>query len=442
MGNEAGIGTKVDELCLYVQTNDAYYMPNSLVQGSVFIDVFRPIMIYTVELRLKGTERIKWEETRTVNQPGQVSNHITEKMKDKQVIFRIDTMLQQINAVLSVGQYQFPFAFQMPDRIPGSFSINHFGYDGRIRYTLTSILNCERPEPIKFRNELIIRQRPTVANYNEEIKSDSEVCICCANKGRSIMVCRFQSDTYQPGNDAVLLTSVDNTICSANINNFSVALKQNVIFKKKSGKNEQFDREIRTNSFPGMAANTSNIGSPQLMSIRLQESSSSQELIQPSVQGMLINCNYCLEVKPVYEGPCPCCSTTPVVTVPLCIYAPNPHIWREDIPQGFNPKMYDVHQIIVPMPSMRIDFNVSGAPSLNSSINTGLPSPSANVHVNPGLHNVRMDVKMPNVEMPSTNVHMSGPGANVHVSGPSMGMPSAKVGMSMPGAKVNVSGPR
>eukprot|EP00826_Nyctotherus_ovalis_P036525 TRINITY_DN3246_c0_g1_i1.p1 TRINITY_DN3246_c0_g1~~TRINITY_DN3246_c0_g1_i1.p1 ORF type:complete len:541 (-),score=113.21 TRINITY_DN3246_c0_g1_i1:1914-3536(-) len=477
MGNSINGGVKLNEIFVYVQTNDPYYSPSSFVHGAVYLDVYSPVTIYNVELRLRGTERVKWEEVKN-SSPGD-NNKITEKMKDKQTIFSTTSLLQAVAETLPPGQYQYPFSFQLPDQIPGTFEIKHGDYDGRIRYTLTAVLNCADRDPIKYRTELVIRQRPTIANYNAPVTVDEEVCICCSNKGRCSMTCNFQSDTYQPGNTAILMTTVDNSICTVDIKNFTVTLKQTVDFRTRNGRSMSFSRDIRSSDFSGVASHTSTRGNPQLMSIQLEEPFESGKLIQPSVHGMMITCNYQLQVRPAFDATCACCSNTPTITVPLFIYAPELQEWVSAIPQDFHPKVYDVCNIIVPVPSIRLDFDVPGGnvpaplplvpgqisvqgsvptPNINAAVhsphmNVGVPGFSMNMQVSGQVHemhsnvggggismNVGEDMKLPS---PKVHVDLSGPSADIpgaHMGIPGMRMDVSGAHMDIPGANVGVPG--
>lgn len=447
MGANSTIGTRTSDLCLYVQTNDPYYNPNSIVSGAVYLDLYRPMNIFNIELRLRGTERVKWEELR--NNPSNDANKITEKMKDKQEIFRIGTSIYSMQGQLYTGQYQFPFSFQLPDQIPGTFNIQHFDYDGRIRYTLTAVVNFMGRDPVRYRTELVVRQRPHIANYNAPVKSDEEVCICCSNKGRCSMTCHFQSDTYQPGNDAVLMTEVDNSICTVDIREFNISVNQHVIFRTRNGKTTNFTREVRSNTFPGVGRGISTHGNPQLMSIRLEETEQGK-LMQPSVHGMMITCNYELKINPIFDAPCSCCSNTPVIKVPLYIYAPELQSWIPAIPQGFSPKVYDVCQIIIPVPSLRLDMNMpianvsANIPSAQVQVveHSHSPPASANVSASMDLNlggNVSMEVKghsgTDNVHM---NMGMGGAVVTTNVSGNTVG-DNAHVSIGMTGSPTHMN---
>jgi len=468
MGASFNGGLKVDDFLVYLQTKDPYYNPNSFVTGAVYLDVYRHITIYSVELRIKGTERVKWEELKTSPQ-GDV-NKITEKMNDKQPIFNVSSLLQHGTASLSPGQYQYPFSFQLPDQIPGTFEIKHHDYDGRIRYTLTVLLSCSSAaQPIKYKTELIVRQRPTVPNYNAPVTVEQDVCICFSSKGRCSMTCNFQSDTYQPGDTATLMTTVRNELCQADIKSFVVGLSQYVNFKTRTGKASDFSRTVAISTSPGIQRHSSNIGNPLSMSIELKESGSEAgKLVQPSVQGMLITCKYDLEVRPIFDVPCSLCSRTPVVTIPLYIYAPELQNWISAIPQGFQPKVFDVCNIIVPLPSMKLDINLSGGnismpfvsgqitessslPRANVSANISTPPARVSANIGGISMNISGNVDGPNLSIgtgdirmhvnedvklgdANVNIGVSGPGVSMRVSGP-------ELEMSGPNVKVGIGGP-
>ena len=441
MGN---IGTKSDDLCMYVQTNQPYYNPHGMVDGSVYIDVYRPVTAYRLDLRLKGVERVKWEE---LKQPGvpNPTNKITEKQKDKNEIFKLEVPLYQIGGTLNVGQYQFPFAFQLPDRIPGSFDIKHLDYEGRVKYTLTAVLVSDRSDHIKHSSELVVRQQPKIANYNAPINSEQAVCVCCISKGRSRLECCFQSDTYQPGQDAILMCKADNRACAAPIKTFAVSLLQRITFRARGGRETNFTRLITQSEYPGLAAGMENLANPQLMTLKLEDPQSkimlpgketSRSILQPNVHGQLIDCRYDLEVRPIFDVPCSCCSNVPVVTIPLYIYAPPQMSWIAAIPPGFRPTLFDVHQIIIPLPSMKIQASL---PSVNLTM--GMPHVSAHVDVG-HQPNVTMNMGVPVVHahVNGADMHISGSGPQMHISMPAPTMEVHTSNMGVTGGHMEVTG--
>ncbi len=437
MGN---IGTRTDDLCMYVQTNQPYYSPHSLVDGSVYIDVFRPVVAYRLDLRLKGVERVKWEELKSPNSK-EPTDKVTEKLKDKKEIFRLEVPIYQMNGNLNVGQYQFPFAFQLPDGIPGSFDIKHLDYEGRVRYTLTAALVSDRRDPIKYRSELVVRQNPKIANYNAPITSEQAVCVCCVSKGRSRIECCFQTDTYQPGQEAVLMCKSDNRACTVGVRNFAVSLIQRITFHTRSGKDTNFTRYITSENFPGIAAGAENLSSPQLMSLKLEDplakvpGSGPKPVLQPNVHGQLIDCRYDLEVRPIFDAPCSCCSNVPVATIPLYIYAPPLANWVSVVPQGFRPTVFEVNQIIIPLPSLSVSASV---PAIGMSV--GMPTVAAKVDMGHGAISVNAPTAQISMGVPAVHTTIGGADVHMNVGGAQMRIDMPAPTMEITSANVTVTG--
>ncbi|MDR3737148.1 MAG: hypothetical protein P4L10_16650 [Acidobacteriaceae bacterium] len=424
-----------------MQTNQPYYSPHSMVDGAVYIDVYRPISASSLNLRLKGTERVKWEELKQAGQnPGAKAdaNNITEKIHDKIENFRLEVPLFQIGGMLNPGQYQYPFAFQLPDHLPGTFNVTHLDHQGRVRYSLTAVLFTGSRDPIKYRSELVVRQVPNVANYNAPVNSEQSVCVCCVSKGRCRLECCFQSDCYQPGQDAVLMCKADNKLCSVAVKCFNVSLLQHITFRTKLGKHSEVTRMVTQSSFPGVAAGADNLSSPQLMTLKLEDPSASKEAgklsLQPNVYGQLVDCRYDLEVRPTFDAPCSCCARVPVSTIPLHIYAPQLPNWITAMPTGFRPTVYDIHQIVIPLPGVKFEISaptMAAVPSV--SMNVGGPSMQvtmpavhanmmgAEMNMNVGGANMRIDMPAPTMEVHTTGMtgdvsmstNMTGMNANI-----------------------------
>lgn len=433
MGN---MGTKLDGITVYVQTNQPYYSPNSVVDGSVYIEVFRPVTPQRLDLCLKGKERVKWVETRREN-----NREITETKKDRKQIFSHTVSLHTFFGTLAEGQYQFPFTFQLPDFIPGSFETKREDHEGRVKYSLIAMLHAGLPDPIKHRCELVVRQLPSVANYNAPVVEDRAVSICCSNLGRCKLKCWFQSDTYQPGQEATLMCAADNTLCQTPIKNFEVRLNQTLAFTAR-GHNKVFNRTVAQSQFPGIAGGVDNSSNPVLMSLRLEEQSAGKRTaLQPNVRGQLVECKYSLQVAPVFDAACACCATVPSTSLPLHIYAAPLSSWTPTAPQDFHPQLFDQTQIIVPTGSLHgnvalaAPLPVVGAVSMelhppapesvnlefkvNNPVKQELPQVSLNVGrvegagVNAGNFKVEMnveEVKVSTGHLPSASVAVPGAG--------------------------------
>jgi len=358
------IGTKLDNLTIYVQTNQPYYTPNSIVDGSVYIDVLKPTALQHLELRIKGKERIKWIDTRA--EGGRAETGVK---KEKNKIFNCTAILHNFNRTLNQGQYQFPFSFQLPGHAPGTFDIKHENHEGRIKYTLIGILHTGTGDPIKYRSELIIRQQPSISDYSASKDQDQHVSICCKNHGRCVLKCWFQSDNYQPGQEAMLMCGIDNRSCSTPIKYFEVTLTQRLLFTAP-GYNRTFNRIVVRKQFPGVQGGVNKLDDPILMSLKLeeQENITSKMPLQPNVHGELIDCKYNLKVIPAFDAKCACCADTPSVSLDLYVYAAPLSTWVPSAPSTFHPQLYDQTQIIIHDPKLQVNI----APVVNPSLKVEL----------------------------------------------------------------------
>lgn len=434
MGN---IGTKTDACSIFLQTRNPYYSPHQLVEGAVYIDVYQVVSVQNLKLRLKGVEKVKWEELKAAGappKPGEkMSDQIKEKFKDKNDLFKLDINLFSIGGNLMPGQYQYPFCFQLPDGIPGTFAIKHGDYEGRVKYTLCAYMEANHRNDLKYKTELVVRQNPpSFANYNAPVTKEQAVCICCISKGRTHLTCNFARDAYMPGEVAQAICRADNSQCSVPIKNFTIALIQKIVFRTKRGKNAEFSREITRNPFPGIGAGASNTDKPIMLDLKLEDPHASlmaqgkdatHALLQPNVQGGLLTCNYEMKVYPIYDAPCSCCSSVPETALPLFIYAAPLANWVQSAPMGFTPKIFDVQNIVIP--AVKLDM----LPSISISGGIGMPGVSMNVSGNSG---VSMHVSEPSLHVSGPSMHVSGhvSGPSMHVSGPTMHVSSPTMHVS------------
>lgn len=247
-----------------------------------------------------------------------------------------------------------------------------------------------------YKNELIVRQQPAIANYNAPVVQEVSVCVCCVSKGRCKLECNFQSDTYVPGEEAFVVCKVNNTACTVAIQNIEIRLLQHITFKTKAGKETAFTRDIVSNHFPGIAAGASNEMAPQILSLKLTDPNSvimtkgKEAMLQPNVAGTLIQCRYDMEVYPIFDAACSCCSNVPRTSLPLFIYAPQLSGFIGVLPPNFQPIKQEVQQIIIPLPD------------LSMNVNLAVPNVQVNVpNVQVSVPNVQ--VSMPDMQVKTTN---------------------------------------
>ena len=354
MGN---IGTTSDFARIFVQTKEPYYFPHGYVEGSVYLQVFKSISALRLELIIKANEKVKWDEAPREKAGSQQS--ISETIKEQAKVFEpYQVILHSFSGNVEPGHYQFPFAFQLPEKIPGSFKLLYKTYEGSMTYSLTGLLISSDHSDLKHKAHITIREKPAIANYNSPVRATEKLCVCCLIKGSCALECIFQSDTFRSGDEAYVICKADNSECRVPIKFFALELIQHVTLRNKAGKQTVFKRKIMHTEFDGLEAGASSFDRPKLLAFVLSEKqvdllTSKEEkeksLLQPSVSGRLIDCRYTVEVYPVFDASFTTCSELPHVVLPLHIYARSAPGWVEEAPKEFNPIQYKVQQIIIPM---------------------------------------------------------------------------------------------
>lgn len=366
-------GSRNEAACIYVQTDKETYKPGESITGSVYLDAGSLVMCQHVSVIISGYEKAKWEELKNPppQQPGapastqSLSERITEKIQEKRRIIKHEAMLYAPpQGAIPPGQYRFPFSFMLPPNIPGTFNIKHFDKEGKVRYKLTACLVNSLGQSLKHKSEFVVRQQPENPNYNAPMRQETAVCICCISKGRCTLECNFQQNFYQPGETAYAQCKADNRNCTVNIKVFRIRLMQKVNFLAK-GRSTNFERQIANRDYDGIPAGKETLNEPKLMDILLTDADHTMMSqgkdkglgLQPNVYGTLVKCAYTLEILPIFDAPCACCSQVPIVALPLMIYAPTPPNFIHEIPPTFVPKeVFPSFSILLSAPVPMVQF--------------------------------------------------------------------------------------
>ncbi len=373
-----------------MQTTNAHYMPGELVEGAVYLDVKETVQVSHVSLRLKGYEKVQWEETKqgAAAGPQAGGSHkelITENHRARNNLFEpIDVVLHQFGSEVSGGQYEIPFSFQLPSRLPGSFSVKGERYSAKVKYTLIAelvLMGGGGANPWKHKSALVVREI-LPANYHESVISQQSLCTLCIPRGQCKLDCSFQRDNYLPGEEVNVVCRADNRHCKAVIQNFTIRFSQTLILRTLEGRETRFNRLLATQIYDGLEAGSHNLDHPKLLNLMLtpvQENMLTQASTQPktslpcNVYGRLVDCRYTMEVFPVFEASCACFSTIPVASLPLHIHAPVLPQRINMMPSEFRPQALDkLHFLLSAGSAPREDQPPVLEPNLESSLNKNI----------------------------------------------------------------------
>ncbi|CAD8048083.1 unnamed protein product [Paramecium sonneborni] len=321
-----------------VRTEKPFYFAGDLVRGNIFLNICKAgYQGNIVQLTIKGKEKVEWDE-----RSGEDTR--TYRGKNKFYIQTVPIYTFQ-NQVAQVGQYVFPFQFQLPLHLPGSFYSKNFDEFGSICYQVKAKFSTTQPNKPSIRNkqEFIVREpiKQMVISQQQERISNLKVC-CCFEKGSSRIKSFCDKNHYLPGEQAQLTIEIDNQNCNLNIESFDIELEKVLVLKANSYTNKT-KQKILTQRIPGIQARTQQIGSQcRNVQITLLKQNNPQIELTPTTNGHIVNQQYYIKVIPKFEG-CICCSEKPIISFQIVLLFKIPSNYFQPIPQpsNWNPQTFE-----------------------------------------------------------------------------------------------------
>jgi len=371
---------------LSIQTDKPYYVGGELVTGRIYALIHSPIQATSIVFKVKGFERseINRKQYRSERiypgdhdyrppQPGQPetvqhrSIPYIQQYRSLKEFFKVKLPIFNMNGgILQPGQYTWPFQYQLPADLPGSFyerrtlyehideyhkdehlpdkefydsddengdgqidnadsdssddddnkrqfrrnKYNRPAYYGLINYVFSARLDVQGflSKDLKALQPVIIHPRLGVDVKPATASESATVCLCCCiPRGKVHMNCYFDKNAYAPGEMATI---------KADINNESKSTMHMVV---------KLIRHITVNA--GRTASTfSEVVNhrkyddvpPQIRkTVDMQLELLSK--LKPSTSGQLIKCSYSYDIQcEIDYAPDIHC------TMPVLLYAPQP----------------------------------------------------------------------------------------------------------------------
>lgn len=143
-----------------------------------------------------------------------------------------------------------------------------------------------------------------------------------------------------------MVTELDNSECRLGISGLYASLICNISIRSSDGRATSRSFTASSLSLPGIAAGEKRVGAQAFVTqLQLTNKSNPSEPLQPSTSGKIITCQYTLQIAAGLEG-CICCSSTPVVSIPISIVQPPVQgFGAVQAPPNWNPKTAPLTQI-------------------------------------------------------------------------------------------------
>jgi len=199
-----------------VHLSNYAFVGGDVIQGNVHLDCIVPFQAKGVILKVKGYEYAEWEEWRTRENPHnpQEREQYIEVIKEKKEFFVERIRVYPYEGIVQTGSYDFPFSYQLPASLPGTFCDKggHFGngtgYKAEIIYFAKAKIDVKFKHDLKKKICFVINEkfdRTVQPSFGENSKT------FLLTKGRLTSKVWLDKNCYFPGNTVIARLGANNT---------------------------------------------------------------------------------------------------------------------------------------------------------------------------------------------------------------------------------------
>lgn len=192
--------------------NKPYYTPGDVLEGTVILRVSKSIILQDLLLDIRGTESL--------------AKSIAYLLSDTIVILNHSILLFDGQKSFSVGTYHFPFQFQIPICVPGTFQSKKKG--SYIKYYLKPSTHAKgASKSLKYSREFIVCELSSgPALCHSRTCVDVPKFLCCGSNKFAEMILKVDKSSYSPGDRVNVSISVNNIDGKAQFKGFKLSLQR------------------------------------------------------------------------------------------------------------------------------------------------------------------------------------------------------------------------
>ncbi|CAK76379.1 unnamed protein product (macronuclear) [Paramecium tetraurelia] len=322
---------------IMIRTEKSLYFAGDVVKGNIYLHIIKPgYHGNVVQFSIVGKEKTQW----TTGSGKHRRTHYGKNVFHRDAVV-INTFLDEN---LMVGQFVFPFELHLPSNLPGSFQYAHavlasLNYKVKARVISTS----KSINDIKNKQEIIIREPiKEILQVSSKQETANLTTWCCKKQGSSSISAKVEKNLYFPGEFVQITYDIDNSDCKLNIENVDVIIVNRLNIKSNSGSQCHLEFQLSALSQNGLQKGLKIQPASQIgCSLQLVNTKQPQIVLTPSTTGNFVNSSYYVKILPNFEG-CTCCSSKPIVLVPITLLAVLPNDYLEPIqqPENWQPQAF------------------------------------------------------------------------------------------------------
>jgi len=200
---------------IWVTLNQPSYVGGDVVAGTVEMDCMVPFYAKGVIVKFKGFERLWLQEHRTETE-GEGNNKRTVQKtidhKENKEFFKSVVTVYPASGVVNPGHYSFPFTYQLPPTLPGTFCED--GKDAMGAYSAKILYKVKATVDVAFRHDLKSTTRIIVNERCNELVKPSFAenrKSFLLTKGKLVVKAWLNKNAYFPGETLVTKFKANNT---------------------------------------------------------------------------------------------------------------------------------------------------------------------------------------------------------------------------------------
>jgi hypothetical protein len=202
---------------IWITLNQPSYVGGDMVSGTVEMDCLAPFHAKGVILRVKGFERVFFQyivsEFEGEGQNRRAVNKTKEAEESKE-FFKQSIVVYPHQGVVNPGHYSFPFMYQLPANLPGTYSEEggdkHHGtaYHAKVLYKLKATVDVHFRHDLHSTVKLVVNEKfdkLVQPSYGENKKS------FLTSSGQLVIRTWLDKNAYFPGETVLAKLKANNT---------------------------------------------------------------------------------------------------------------------------------------------------------------------------------------------------------------------------------------
>lgn len=225
---------------IYIKTDLSEYFPGQRVNGNIFLNLMKTYPGSTLYLQLEGREFCQWTN-REVDNPERMKRRKNRGPKGKKDIYSHQIAIYSFGGqYIPIGQYSFPFAFDLEKNLPSSFIFQNRCMDGIISYKIMGLLKSGEPKKIGdmlHAQPLQIIQGP-IENYaplKKDLSMEAKI-LWFFKRGNTKFECKLTKNNFVSGELCKVMCSIDNKDCKSEVSTVELNLLRKILLTSNKGK--------------------------------------------------------------------------------------------------------------------------------------------------------------------------------------------------------------